>query len=74
MEITQQIDAIPPLKRGKLNIYNPGDIKRWGVEHFMDEVCSKEIIRFPNFGFTEEEDRTMDLILEEERNMTKNDF
>ncbi len=44
MEITQQIDAIPPLKRVKLNIYNPGDIKRWGVEHFMDDVCSKEII------------------------------
>jgi hypothetical protein len=65
-------DVIPPLKPGQWNSYSPADIKRWGVERFLDEVCAKEPIAIPNLGFTEEENRRMDQILEEERQASAN--
>ena len=63
------LDIIPILQKGKTNSYRPEDIKRWGVNHFMDVVCAKEDILIPNLGFTDEENKRMDAILLEE---TKN--
>jgi hypothetical protein len=71
MTITKRktLDIIPILQKGKTNSYRPEDIKRWGVNHFMDVVCAKEDILIPNLGFTDEENKRMDAILLEE---TKN--
>jgi hypothetical protein len=43
------------LQKGKTTSYRPEDIKRWGVNHFMNVVCEKENIIIPNLGFTNEE-------------------
>jgi hypothetical protein len=59
-----QQNIIPLLKKGKMNSYRPEDIKRWGVERFMDTVCAKEDIEIPSLGFTDEENKRMDEILE----------
>ena len=57
-------DKIPPMKRGQLNIYKPSDIKRWGVERFLDTVVidndSFNIV-FPEF--TDAENKRMDELL-----------
>lgn len=50
-----------------MNLYSPTDIKRWGVQRFLDEVTRKEPLVIPDLGFTEEENRLMDEILREER-------
>ena len=60
-------DVIPPLRPGRINEYSIADIKRWGVERFLDEVCAKEPLQIPDLGFTDEENRLMDEILEQER-------
>lgn len=60
-------DVIPPLRPGRMNVYSPTDIKRWGVQRFLDEVTRKEPLVIPDLGFTEEENRLMDEILREER-------
>ncbi|MDO7874054.1 hypothetical protein Q5H93_04865 [Hymenobacter sp. ASUV-10] len=60
-------DEIPPMRPGRLNLYSPDDIKRWGVERFLDTVCRKEPLEIPDLGFTEEENRAMDEILRQER-------
>ncbi|GAB4045684.1 hypothetical protein [Spirosoma litoris] len=69
METTKLIeDEIPPMKRGQLNFYKPEDIRRWGVERFLEATAVREPFNrvFPEF--TDEENRRMDAILEEERN------
>lgn len=68
METTKvKDDEIPPMKKGQLNIYNPSDIKRWGVERFLEATAVREpfLLEFPEF--TEDENRRMDEILAEER-------
>lgn len=60
-------DKIPPMKPHQWNSYRPEDIKRWGVERFMDEVAPKEPFPIPDLGFTEEENRRMDELLKEEQ-------
>lgn len=67
METKKALEPIPVLKRGQWNIYSPEDIKRWGVQRFLDEVCEKEPIPIPDLGFTDEENQRMDQILTEER-------
>ena len=68
MTITKRktLDIIPKLQKGKPTSYRPEDIKRWGVNHFMDVVCGKGNIIIPNLGFTDEENKRMDSILLEE--------
>jgi len=66
METIEAInDEIPPMRRGQLNIYKPSDIKRWGVERFLEATAVTEpfLLEFPEF--TEEENRRMDEILAE---------
>ena len=60
-------DSIPPLRPGRLNVYSPADIKRWGVERFLDVVAQKEPLPMPDLGFTAEENALMDEILRQER-------
>ena len=60
-------DVIPPMRPGRVNVYSAADIKRWGVERFLDAVALKEPLEMPDFGFTDEENRLMDEILREER-------
>ena len=60
-------EPIPPLKPHQWNIYSPEDIRRWGVQRFLDEVCAKEPFQIPDLGFTEEENKRMDEILRQER-------
>jgi hypothetical protein len=67
----QQQEPIPPIRRGA-NSYKPEDIRRWGVQRFLDEVCPKEPFFIPDLGFTEEENRRMDEILREEREAKNN--
>lgn len=55
------------MKKGRLNVYKPSDIKRWGVERFLDAVAPKEPIRF-SITFSAEENQRMDEILAEEQN------
>lgn len=66
METTKLInDEIPPMKKGQLNIYKPSDIKRWGVERFLEATAVREpfLRQFPEF--TDEENRKMDELLAE---------
>lgn len=67
MNTHKQSESIPPLRRGKLNSYSPADIKRWGVQRFLDEVCEKDPILIPDLGFTDEENRQMDELLKQEQ-------
>jgi hypothetical protein len=60
-------DAIPPLRWGWLTYYSPADIKRWGVEHFLDAVAPTEVLPIPDLGFTAEENARMDDLLQQER-------
>ncbi|MDO1451798.1 hypothetical protein Q0590_36325 [Rhodocytophaga aerolata] len=66
--------SIPPLTRGQWNIYRPEDIKRWGPQRFLEEVCVKEPFLIPNLSFSEEENQRMDQILKEERAAKDNDI
>ncbi len=61
-----QQNIIPLLQKGKTNSYRPEDIKRWGIEHFMDTVCAKEDIVITSLGFTVEENERMEEILKTE--------
>lgn len=58
---------IPPLRWGQLTYYSPADIKRWGVQHFLDAVAPTDPLPIPDLGFTAEEDKRMDELLQEER-------
>lgn len=66
MKSTQEKELIPPMRRGA-NSYKPEDIRRWGVKRFMEEIAPKEPFPIPDLGFTEEENRRMDELLEEEQ-------
>ena len=60
-------ETIPPLRWGQLTCYSPADIKRWGVQHFLDTVAPTQALPIPNLGFTAEENARMDELLREER-------
>lgn len=72
MKIENQAKSIPPLKSGRLNSYSPADIKRWGVERFLDEVCETDPVNIPDLGFTAEENQRMDVIIQLEKVASKN--
>lgn len=72
MQTEKPFQPIPPLKKGQWNSYSPADIKRWGVQRFLDEVCEKEPIQIPDLGFTQEENQRMDQILQQEREAAAN--
>ncbi|QJD77977.1 hypothetical protein [Spirosoma rhododendri] len=66
MDTTKQTkDIIPAMKRGQINSYRPEDIRRWGVERFLQTTTVNE----PFFGvfpdFTEAENEVMDALLAE---------
>lgn len=65
-------DTIPLMKKGENNSYRPEDIKRWGIERFLETVCASKEIEIPNLGFNEEENNSMDSILKDENK--ENDF
>ncbi len=67
MSIDTQSDAIPAMRPSRVNVYSPADIKRWGVERFLDAVARKEPLEIPDLGFTDEENETMDEVLRQER-------
>ena len=67
MAISTLPDSIPPLRRGQLTYYSPADIKRWGVQRFLDAVAPTEPLPIPDLGFTAEENARMDDLLREER-------
>ncbi len=67
METKKSLEPIPPMRRGG-NSYKPEDIRRWGVQRFMDEVAPKLPFKMPDLEFSEEENRRMDELLQEERN------
>ncbi|WP_246559068.1 hypothetical protein [Hymenobacter piscis] len=60
-------DAIPALRWGQLTYYSPADIKRWGVQRFLDTVAPAAPLPIPDLGFTEEENKRMDELLQQER-------
>lgn len=72
MNTTKHLEPIPPLRRGQWNSYSPADIKRWGVQRFLDEVCEKEPIQIPDLGFTDQENQRMDQILQQEQEAAAN--
>jgi hypothetical protein len=66
METTKRLkDEIPPMKKGTLNTYKPSDIKRWGVERFLEATAVREPFPFKFPDFTDEENRCMDELLAE---------
>lgn len=73
METKKTPEPIPPMRRGA-NSYRPEDIRRWGVKRFMNEVAPKQPLEIPDLGFSEEENRRMDEILKEEREVSEDDI
>lgn len=71
METTKQLEPIPPMRRGA-NSYKPEDIRRWGVQRFMDEIAPKEPFEIPDLRFSDEENRKMDEILQQEKEASAN--
>lgn len=67
MAVSTLPDTIPPLRWGQLTYYSPADIKRWGVQRFLDAVAPAEPLPIPDLGFTAEENTRMDDLLREER-------
>ncbi len=61
------VNAIPLMKKGKANSYRPDDIKKWGIQRFLETVCSKEPIIVPDFNFSKEENKKMEEIILEEK-------
>lgn len=72
MKTTKHLDPIPPLKPGQYSSYSPADIKRWGSQRFLDEVCEKEPIKIPDLGFSMEENQRMEKVLIQEREASAN--
>lgn len=62
----QELEHIPTIKERGSNVYKPEDIKRWGVERFLDTVSPKKSFQF-GIEFTEEENRRMDEVIAEEK-------
>lgn len=65
------IEPLPPRRPG-INSYRPEDVKRWGVQRFLDEQAARGPFVIPPMRFSEEENRRMDEILEEERQASAN--
>jgi hypothetical protein len=72
MDSTKSGEFIPPRRRGA-NSYKPEDIRRWGIERFMNEVSPTESFPISDLGFTDAENRRMDQLLEEGREQKEND-
>ena len=68
METTkeQMSEHIPTIEERGSNVYKPEDIKRWGVERFLNAVSPREPFQF-GIEFTDEENGRMDEILREEK-------
>ena len=64
METTKPMEPIPPMRRGA-NSYKPEDIRRWGVQRFMDEIAPKEPLEIPDLGFSADENQRMDELLKQ---------
>ena len=62
----EELEHISTIKERGSNVYKPNDIKRWGVERFLDAVSPKEPFYF-GIEFSEEESRRVDEILAEEK-------
>ena len=73
METKKSLEPIPAMRRGA-NSYKPEDIRRWGVQRFLNEVAPKQPLEIPDLGFSEEENRRMDEILKEEREAPSDDL
>ena len=73
METTKPQEPIPPMRRGA-NSYKPEDIRRWGLERFMQEVAPQMPLTIPDLGFSEDENRRMDELLKQERDALPHDF
>ncbi len=71
METKELVEPIPSMRRGA-NSYKPEDIRRWGVQRFMDAVAPKEPFEIPDLGFSEDENRRMDELLKQEREASAN--
>lgn len=71
MNPTINLEPIPPKKPG-INSYRPEDIKRWGVERFMAYQAQEGPFRMPAVRFTDEENRRMDELLEQEHQASAN--
>lgn len=71
MNLDDNLEPTPPKKYG-VNSYRPEEIKRWGVQRFLDERAKLGPVPIPDFQFTEEENRRMDEIIEQERQATAN--
>ena len=69
MKVEQEValEHIPTISEKGSNVYDPSDIKRWGVERFLDAVAPKESLRF-GIAFSEDENRRMDEIIAQEKN------
>jgi len=67
MIVSTASETIPSLRWRQLTYYSPADIKRWGVQHFLDVVAPQASLPIPNLGFTAEENARMDELLREER-------
>jgi hypothetical protein len=69
MKVEQEItlEHIPTISEKGLDVYDPSDIKRWGVERFLDAVAPKESLHF-GIAFSEDENRRMDEIIAQEKN------
>lgn len=65
------LEPIPPRKPG-INSYRPEDIKRWGVQRFLDGQAAGGPFKIPAMHFTEEENQRMDELLAQERQATNN--
>lgn len=69
MITTKKIDssAIPPIQKGKMNIYSPEQIRRaGGVENFLDLIALKEPIHIPDLGFTDDQWDEMEKLLRDD--------
>lgn len=55
------------MKPRQWNSYRPEDVKRWGVERFLQKTAPKDPVPIPDLDFTEEENNRMDELLREEK-------
>ena len=59
------------MRRGA-NSYKPEDIRRWGVERFMNEIAPKEPLKILDLEFSPEENQRIDELLQQEREASAN--
>lgn len=66
METKKPKEPIPPMHRGA-NSYKPEDIRRWGVQRFMNEIAPQQPLEIPDLGFSAAENQRMDELLKHEQ-------